>query len=157
MNRSAKQKMEQGIGYKVRLLSQLLSRRIQTELVPFGLTPYHYFVLRCLWEEDGLPVSAIANRMQELGGTMTGVIDRMEERGLLARKRDKLDRRIWRVFLTEKGRHLEDELPSVLAKVRRQLLKGIDKGQYDVFDKVLDQLLDNAAQLVNDSQPLSNS
>lgn len=152
MNRAGKQRIEQGIGYKVRLLSQLLQRKIQTELVPHGLTPYHYFVLRCLWEEDGLPVSAIASRMQELGGTMTGVIDRMEERDLLVRKRDKVDRRVWRVFLTEKGKKLEDELPTLVTRVRRQLVKGVDKQDQETFDRVLDHLLENAASMVAEAE-----
>jgi MarR family transcriptional regulator, organic hydroperoxide resistance regulator len=152
MNRASKQRIEQGIGYKVRLLSQLLSRRVQADLVPYGLTPFHYFVLRCLWEEDGLPVSSIGSRMQELGGTMTGVIDRMEERGLLNRKRDRADRRIWRVYLTEKGRQLEDEIPPIVVKVRKLLAKGVDKNDYEIFEGVLDELLINAAKMVADSQ-----
>src|SRR5258708_640032 len=127
MIRASKQRVDQAVGYKVRLLSQLLSRRVQTELMPFRLTPFHYFVLRCPGKEDGQPVSSIAGRMQERGGTMTGVIDRMEERGLLSRKRDKADRRIWRVHLTEKGKRLEEELPPVVAKVRKLLIKGVEK------------------------------
>jgi DNA-binding MarR family transcriptional regulator len=148
MNTKVKERIEQGIGYKVRLLSQLMARKIQTELVPYGLTPYHYFVLRCLWDEDGLPVSAIAGRMQELGGTMTGVIDRMEERGLLNRKRDRADKRVWRVYLTEKGRQLEGDLPSLVTKVRRQLIKGVPKAEYESFERCLDKLIDNAVAMV---------
>jgi DNA-binding MarR family transcriptional regulator len=154
MERVAKKKHEHGVGYKVRLLSQLLGRRLQNELIPYGLTPFHFFVLRCLWEEDGLPVSSIGARLQELGGTMTGVIDRMEERGVLTRRRDRTDRRIWRVYLTDKGRELEDELPALVQKIRRELVKGVDKKEYEVFDRVLDQLIENANDMLGDI-PLS--
>ena len=143
--RTAKKKLEPGIGYKVRLLSQLMSRRFQTELLPYGLTPFHFFVLRCLWEQDGLSVSSIGEKLMELGGTMTGVIDRMEERELLVRKRDRADRRVWRVYLTDKGRALEDELPELVLKVRKELIRGVDKKEYETFNRVLDQLIANAA------------
>jgi DNA-binding MarR family transcriptional regulator len=155
MERASKKKYEPGVGYKVRLLSQLLSRRFQAELVPYGLTPFHYFVLRCLWEEDGLSVSSIGERLQELGGTMTGVIDRMEERELLTRKRDRADRRVWRVYLTDKGRALEDELPAIVQTVRKELVRGVDKKDYEIFDRVLEKMLANAAAMQPDEERTS--
>ena len=47
-----------------------------------------------LWEEDGLSTSGIADKLKQLGATLTGVVDRMEERNLVYRERDKSDRRI---------------------------------------------------------------
>lgn len=137
-----------GIGYKVRLLSQLISRRVQADLIPHGLTPFHWFVLRCLWAEDGLPVSTIGERLQEVGGTMTGVLDRMEERGLIKRVRDEEDRRVWRIFLTDKGVELEETLPPLIVKVRKRLVKGVSASDLQTFNEVLDHLIDNAHDLV---------
>ncbi|WP_333210587.1 MarR family transcriptional regulator [Microcoleus sp. S36b_A4] len=50
-----------------------------------------------------MPTSSIGDKLQEVGGTLTGAIDRMEERGLFRRKRDTRDRRIWRIWLTDSG------------------------------------------------------
>jgi DNA-binding MarR family transcriptional regulator len=94
----------QSIGYLMKVLSQFNMRRMQVLLDPYDLTPFHWFVLRTLWAENGLPVTEITARLQEVGGTMTGVIDRMEDRGLVSRVRDPADRRISRVFLTKKGK-----------------------------------------------------
>jgi DNA-binding MarR family transcriptional regulator len=68
------------------------------------MTAFHWLVLCCLWQEDGLPTSSIGDKLQQVGGTLTGVLDRMEERGLVRRERDTRDRRIWRIWLTDSGR-----------------------------------------------------
>ena len=73
----------QSIGYRIKLLSQLLGRNFPQRLEPLGLTAFHWLVLCCLWEEDGLATSAIGDKRQQVGGTLTGVLDRMEERGLI--------------------------------------------------------------------------
>lgn len=73
-------------GYRIKLLSQLLTRKFTELLEPFGLTPFHWLVLCCLWENDGLPTSSVGEKLQQVGGTLTGVLDRMEERGLIRRE-----------------------------------------------------------------------
>lgn len=76
-----------GIGYRIKVLSQLLGRLLQSRLEPFDLTPFHWLVLNCLWRQDGLAVSELGDKLQQVGGTMTGVLDRMEGRGLIFRER----------------------------------------------------------------------
>jgi MarR family transcriptional regulator, organic hydroperoxide resistance regulator len=92
------------IGYRIKLLSLLGGRKFTELLEPYGLTPFHWIVLCCLWEDNGLPTSSIGERLKQVGGTLTGVLDRMEERNLLYRERDANDRRIWRVWLTDTGK-----------------------------------------------------
>ncbi|MBD2022338.1 MarR family transcriptional regulator [Leptolyngbya sp. FACHB-36] len=114
-----------GMGYRIKLLSQLLARNFQERLDPFGLTIFHWVVLCCLWEEDGLAISSIGDKLQQVGGTLTGVLDRMESRGLIRRERDQQDRRVWRIWLTDAGRDLKDILPPIAVEVREQAMQGI--------------------------------
>ena len=132
-----------GIGYRIKLLSQLLSRTFQERLEPFGLTPFHWVVLCCLWEEDGLATSSIGERLQQVGGTLTGVLDRMEERGLVRRERDSRDRRIWRIWLTESGKQLEKVLPPIAMEIREQAMAGIPTAEREVFSRLIDQAIAN--------------
>jgi MarR family transcriptional regulator, organic hydroperoxide resistance regulator len=115
-----------GTGYRIKLLSQLLARKFTERLEPFGLTPFHWVVLCCLWEEDGLPTSSIGEKLQQVGGTLTGVLDRMEERKLIRRERDSRDRRIWRIWLTDAGKELETVLPPIAVEIREQAMQAID-------------------------------
>jgi len=131
------------IGYRIKLLSQLLSRKFQERLDPFGLTPFHWLVLCCLWEEDGLASCTIGENLQQVGGTITGVLDRMEERGFIRRERDARDRRIWRIWLTEAGKQLETVLPPIAAELREQAMRGIDYDERERFSQLLDQAIAN--------------
>ncbi len=134
-----------GFGYRIKLLSQLLGRKFQERLDPFGLTPFHWVVLCCLWEEDGLPTSGIGDKLQQVGGTMTGVLDRMEERGLIRRERDQSDRRVWRIWLTAEGRKLEQILPPLAVELREQALQGIAPDDRERLSKLVDQAIANLA------------
>jgi len=131
------------VGYRVKLLSQLLGRHFQEMLEPHGLTPFHWLVLCCLWEQDGLPTSHLGDRLCQVGGTLTGVIDRMEERGLVRRERDPEDRRILRIWLTQSGLELETVLPLLSAELRERALKGLSPAERQLFSEWIDRMIAN--------------
>ena len=131
------------LGYKLKLASQLMYRDFLERLEPYGLTPFHYLVLCCLWEEDGLSTSGIADKLKQLGATLTGVVDRMEERNLVYRERDPNDRRIVRIWLTPEGKQLMTVLPPIGAETIKKATTGISKTDQEVVLKVLDQIVLN--------------
>lgn len=131
------------LGYRIKLLSQLLTRTFQERLEPFGLTPFHWVVLCCLWKEDGLPTCTLGERLKQVGGTLTGVIDRMEERGLVRRERDSYDRRIWRIWLTPAGKELETELPPVSREIYEQAMAGFSLSERERLSQLIDRAIAN--------------
>jgi MarR family transcriptional regulator, organic hydroperoxide resistance regulator len=130
-------------GYRIKLLSQLLYRKFSDRLEPFGLTPFHWLVLCCLWQEDGIPTSYIGEKLQQVGGTLTGVLDRMEERGFVRRERDRQDRRICRIWLTDAGRELEDVLPPLVADLHEETWSGVSAKDREQFSQLLNQAIAN--------------
>lgn len=132
-----------GLGYRIKILSQLMGRRFQERLEPFGLTPFHWVVLCCLWEENGLPTSGIGDRLQQVGGTLTGVLDRMEERGLIRRERDHHDRRVWRIWLTSDGEQLRQVLPPIALQVQDQTLQGLSEHEQQLLSDCVDRAIAN--------------
>ena len=133
----------QSLGYRIKLLSMLLARTFQERLEPYGLTPFHWVVLCCLWQEDGLATSTIGERLQQVGGTLTGVLDRMEERGLVRRERDSRDRRIWRIWLTDAGKELEEVLPPIATEIREQAMAGMSQAEQELFSTLIDKAIAN--------------
>ena len=131
------------IGYRIKILSQLLGRNFQEQLEPLGLTPFHWVVLCCLWSEDGLATSAIGDKLQQVGGTLTGVLDRMEKRGLIRRERDKSDRRKVRIWLTDTGKELETVLPPIALDLREQAMAGFDEPERKQFSQLIDRAISN--------------
>jgi MarR family transcriptional regulator, organic hydroperoxide resistance regulator len=131
------------LGYKVKLVSQLMYRDFLERLEPYGLTPFHYLVLCCLWEEDGLSTSGIADKLKQLGATLTGVVDRMEDRNLVHRERDPDDRRIVRIWLTDEGKRLMKVLPSIGAETINRATEDISEMEQAAVLKILDQIVHN--------------
>lgn len=133
------------MGHKLKLASQLMYRDFLERLEPYGLTPFHYLVLCCLWEEDGLSTSGIAKKLGQLGATLTGVVDRMEDRKLVYRERDPEDRRTVRIWLTPNGEKLKEVLPQIGEQTVDKALKKISKAEQELVSKVLDRIAANLA------------
>lgn len=133
------------IGYKLKLASQLMYRDFLERLEPYGLTPFHYLVLCCLWEEDGLSTSGIAEKLGQLGATLTGVVDRMEERKLVYRERDPSDRRLVRIWLTSAGEELKEVLPAIGEQTIHRALEGISKADQELVSALLERIISNVS------------
>lgn len=133
------------VGHKLKLASQLMYRDFLERLEPYGLTPFHYLVLCCLWEEDRLSTSGIAEKLGQLGATLTGVVDRMEDRKLVYRERDPEDRRTVRIWLTPNGEKLKEVLPQIGEQTVDKALNKISKAEQELVSKVLDRIAANLA------------
>lgn len=131
------------MGYRIKLLTQLLSRKFSERLEPLGITPFHWLVLCCLWQEDGLPTSDIGDQLQQVGGTLTGVLDRMEERDLVRREKDKSDRRICRIWLTDAGKELRNILPQISAELHDETWRDVSAIERQQFSQLLDRAIAN--------------
>jgi DNA-binding MarR family transcriptional regulator len=86
-------------------------------LAEMGITYPQYLVLLILWEENGLTIQKIADRLELEGATTTPLIKRMEAQGLLTRQRSAEDERKVLVHLTERGESFRGraaEIPNAL-------------------------------------------
>ena len=81
----------------------------------------HLFVLNVLDADGALSMRALADAIDVSQASTTGIVDRMEQRGLVVRDRDLKDRRIVRVSLTDDGRGVL----SGFAVERRDAISGI--------------------------------
>ncbi|GAB4059464.1 MarR family transcriptional regulator [Uliginosibacterium sediminicola] len=75
-------------------------------LAKLGLTYPQYLVMLVLWEEDGVTVSALGERLFLDSGTLTPLLKRIEAQGFLRRARSAEDERQVIVSLTQAGRDL---------------------------------------------------
>jgi DNA-binding MarR family transcriptional regulator len=71
-----------------------------------GVTPPQFYVLATIGYAGGLPFGEIGAKMMVTVSNLTGIVDRLEEKKLVMRKRDDKDRRVVHVILTEKGAKL---------------------------------------------------
>lgn len=89
------------------------TRTYKPLLEPLGLTYPQYLVMIALWEEDGQPVKAIGDRLGLDSGTLSPLLKRLEQSGLVARTRDRDDERQVRISLTTKGAELRHQAAGV--------------------------------------------
>ena len=98
--------------------SLAMTKMYKPMLEAIRLTYPQYLAMLVLWEEDGLTVSEIGERLLLDSGTLTPLLKRMEATGLLARLRDTEDERRVRVKLTAAGNSLRVQAAEIPSCVR---------------------------------------
>lgn len=93
--------------------SLLMTKVYKPLLQALGLTYPQYLAMLVLWEEDGLTVGEISQRLLTDPGSLTPLLKRLESEGLLKRTRSREDERVVLVQLTDKGRDLQAEARQV--------------------------------------------
>jgi len=86
--------------------SRAVTRAYGPLLEPLGLTYPQYLTMLVLWEEKSSTVKALGQRLALDSGTLTPLLKRLEERGLVTRRRDTDDERVVRIELTAEGKKL---------------------------------------------------
>jgi DNA-binding MarR family transcriptional regulator len=84
-----------------------VTRAYRPTLARLGLTHTQYLPLMALWEQGGVTVHELADRLDLPPHALSPVLDRLAARGLLTRGRDDHDGRLVRVWLTPEGAALE--------------------------------------------------
>ncbi|WP_174875768.1 MarR family winged helix-turn-helix transcriptional regulator [Vogesella oryzae] len=98
--------------------SRAMTQVYQPLLAPLGLTYPQYLALLVLWEQDGITVKRLGERLQLDSGTLTPLLKRLESAGLLQRQRSKDDERSVLIHLTQTGKALEEQaavIPATLS------------------------------------------
>jgi DNA-binding MarR family transcriptional regulator len=93
--------------------SLAMTRLYKPLLGELGITYPQYLVLLVLWEQDGLSVSALGERLFLDSGTLTPLLKRMESSGLVSRQRAAEDERRVHITLTPAGRALKEQAAKV--------------------------------------------
>jgi len=88
-------------------------------LKPLGLTYTQYIVCLALWESGSATVGDLCRRLYLDNGTMTPLLKKMEEEGLIQRSRSRQDERVVTVTVTEKGWELRRQVKDVPSQVGR--------------------------------------
>lgn len=113
-------------------LSWVMHRRLEQRLDAFQLTLPQYMALTHIQRQaHGCSMSALADASHQLSATMTGIIDRLAERGLVVRERDERDRRALRVQLTDAGRALMERVSAAKRAWTREYLSQLTSEDRD--------------------------
>jgi DNA-binding MarR family transcriptional regulator len=96
-----------------------------------------------LFVQDGMTQSDIAEQLSVQGATVTNMLQRMEETGLVTRRRDYEDNRLVRVNLTDAGRERERAITEQFVKLERAVFEGVSDSDRVLLRQLLNQMLHN--------------
>jgi len=111
------QKLENQICFPLYAASRLIIKKYNPLLESFKITYTQYLVLMVLWENNGISVSELGEKLYLDSGTLTPVLKKMESSELLKRERSNKDERSVIVTLTPQGKSLKKRLKDIPNKM----------------------------------------
>ena len=124
--------------------SDLLSRRLAMVLKGADLSPTQYNVLRILrGAPEGLACGEIAERMITRDPDVTRLLDRLEKRGLIARRRESMDRRMVLTRITPEGLRALAELDEPIQDLHREQLGHLGRNRLVALSELLQRARQN--------------
>ncbi|NMC27678.1 MAG: MarR family transcriptional regulator [Syntrophomonadaceae bacterium] len=132
--------LEQCLNFVLTKAQRNVHQLFKAELAPFGVTPGQYGVLRCLWDENAQTAKKLADRLALDGSTITGILDRMEQKGLIEKQTDPKDRRAMQVMLTAKGKKLQKPVSEAIEKANRRALLKLDQQEAEFLKNILEEI-----------------
>ena len=115
--------LTQCINYLLTTAQHSVFQYLNGKLSEYDVTPSQYGVLSCLWQREFATPKQISEILCLETSTISGVLDRMQEKGLIDRVINRDDRREVRVVPTEKGKALQEPISKIIDEVNEEVLK----------------------------------
>lgn len=132
--------LEHCVNFVLTKAQQSVQQLFKAQLAPFGVTPGQYAVLKCLWDENGQTAKQIAERLYLDGSTVTGLLDRLEQKGLIEKQIDPKDRRALKVVVTTTGKDLEAPVSLAIIEANQKALKELNREQSNELEDLLHKI-----------------
>ncbi|MCH5200738.1 MAG: MarR family transcriptional regulator [Oscillospiraceae bacterium] len=100
-------------------------------------------LLYVLWQTEGISSAELADKAGLAPTTLTAMLDRMEQSGLVKRIPHETDRRRLRIMLTEKSKQLKTQYREYSDSMTRAYYRGFSEREIEKFEKLLMRVLDN--------------
>jgi DNA-binding MarR family transcriptional regulator len=135
--------LDESLGYLLAQVRGKLVAAIDAELAQLGITWAQWGILLKIASGKGDTASDLCRNGCDTG-SMTRMLDRLEEKGLISRERSLEDRRVVLLRLTEAGKTLYPQLPPIAVKVLNHHLRGFSREELESMKSFLRRMLANA-------------
>lgn len=129
--------LTQCINYLLTTAQHSVFQYLNGKLSAYDITPSQYGVLSCLWQREFATPKQISEILCLETSTISGVLDRMQKKGLIDRVINREDRREVRVIPTEKGKALEEPISKIIDEVNEEVLKCFSEGEIQALKNQL--------------------
>jgi len=131
--------LENQLCFKLYALSRQVTNIYRPVLEALDITYPQYLAMLVLWQEKSITVKELGNRLYLDSGTLTPLLKRLEQKGILVRQRDHADERSVIISLTRAGATLQQKAKKVPDALGQCLSLG--KNEYEQLKSQLDSLL----------------
>lgn len=135
--------IEESLGYLVNRVARSMAHQLAERLRPAGIGIGQWAILLFLWARDGMSQAELAREVAIEPPTMVRTIDRSVRDGLVTRVPDPADGRLSRIYLTERGRSLRDELVPMAVAVNEATLSRLTEGEGKALRRILTRLIED--------------
>jgi len=112
------------IDLHLRIVRQVLRQPVEAEVARGGLTGPQRSVMHCLVHSNGRSLKDLSNDVGLSHSTVSGIVDRLEKRGLAERQVDRKDRRITRIVASKRVQnYMRNTLPALVLNPLTQALR----------------------------------
>ncbi|AIW16899.1 MarR family winged helix-turn-helix transcriptional regulator [Vibrio tubiashii] len=132
---------QRSFGWLINVVANDAAKTFDTELKKHGLTIALWPTLMCLWEEEGVTQREIAQKSKVENSTTTRTLDKLENLGLVERQADPNSRRSFRIYLTDEGRALREQLIPIPLGINQKILSALDPQERDELIRLLQKLV----------------
>lgn len=133
-------------GFLISQIKQVSGRIFEKLLAQAGIDAFNGAqgrILYVLWQQDNIPIAELSKKTGLAKTTLTSMLDRMEQAGLLTRIYDKADRRQIRISITEQARLLSGEYDKVSRAMNEIYYGGFTDDEIIAFENYLRRILTN--------------
>src|SRR6478672_6827603 len=117
------------LGFLLHDVARLLRKRFEQRARDLGLTRSQWQTLAYLNRNEGIHQGGLADILEIEPITLVRILDKLEERGLIERRRHPTDRRIWLLFLREEARPLIAQMKEIGDATRGEALDGLTEAE----------------------------
>jgi MarR family transcriptional regulator, transcriptional regulator for hemolysin len=131
------------VGFLMYEVTRLLRREITSRVQRLGITNAQWVTLMRLGLNEGINQTALADILEVHPITLGRTLDGLVGAGLIERRPDPADRRAFRLYLTERGQPLLEDIYAIAAEVREQALAGMPPATRTQVIEALTGMRDN--------------
>lgn len=132
------------IGRTTILVNRILLRNFRKENL--DITMEQWSLLDILWKKDGCTQHELGARTFREKASITRLLDKLEQQNIVIRVPDRSDRRVRFVYLTAKGKSIEETATRVVRETYKHAVAGIPEEQVLICKRVLNQVFENLSE-----------
>ena len=139
--------MDASVHYLSMINHMIVQKKLMEQLKDTGLTLGQPKVLDYLKDHDGVSQKEIAAGCLIEAGSLTSILNRMEEKGLIERKILNGNRRTFHIFMTESGKKNQKLVEEAFKKIEKTALNDISEEEQKLFMDIFCRIYRNLADM----------